>query len=174
MTISQSMLLLLALVISPAQAAFPNLTKIYRFTGIVVGTNTDGNGVQLNQTVIQCTNWSANQAQVQVIIYNGEGTTIAGPVYPLNQRQTFTATTNALTRGPFSGIDHNIALSPLGDGSMEIRATNPQVHCNVKRVWVFWNFMVNEGGLSRDVASVSIDTLNGVRYRQEGSNEVQE
>jgi hypothetical protein len=171
MTISKCMLLVLALLASPSQAAFPNLTRIYRFTGII-SIPSQGTGIQMNQTVIQCTNWSVNPVQVQIIIYDGAGTTIAGPVYPLNLRQTFTAVTNTLSNGPSFGIDHDRArVVNLGDGSMEIRATNPRVHCNVKRVWVFFNYLPSD---QRNVAMVSIDTLNGVRYNQEVSGDVQE
>src|SRR5262245_6147674 len=99
MMIVASVLLAAALLAGPTQAAFPALTKIYRFTGIV---NRTQQPVQFNypiaeQTVIQCTNWSPNAAQIQIITYDGNtGATLTGPVYPVAHLRTITVVTGLI------------------------------------------------------------------------------
>src|SRR5262245_52873883 len=96
MMIVTSVSLAAALLAGPTQAAFPALTKIYRFTGIVNKPNPPYSSHQ-EQTVIQCTNWSPNAAQIQIITYDGDtGATLTGPVYPLAHLRTITVVTSLI------------------------------------------------------------------------------
>src|SRR5262245_44371353 len=93
MMIVTSVSLAAALLAGPTHAAFPALTKIYRFTGIVNKPNPPV--LYPAQTVIQCTNWSPNAAQIQIITYDGDtGATLTGPVYPLAHLRTITVVTS--------------------------------------------------------------------------------
>jgi hypothetical protein len=138
MMIVTSVSLAAALLAGPTHAAFPELTKIYRFTGIVNKPDPPFFNPR-EQTVIQCTNWNRNAAQIQIITYDGDtGGTLTGPVYTLALRQTITVVTSNLPGSPFGGGDRNMEMGVLLDGSMEIRATAPQVHCDVKHVWYYF------------------------------------
>ena len=165
MMIVTSVSLAAALLAGPTQAAFPALTKIYRFTGIV--NKPQGSPIPHvipEQTVIQCTNWSPNAAQIQIITYDGDtGATLTGPVYPLAHLRTITVVTSLIASAgsPYLLPDHDMKMGLLLDGSMEIRATAPQVHCDVKHVWYHGVL-----GVCTDVSLV-INSLNGVRYNQE-------
>jgi hypothetical protein len=145
-----------------AAQAFPELTKIYRFTGIM--------NTQSDYTIIRCANWSAVSAQVHIIIRSKDGETLAGPVYTIDSWRTLTAATRRVVfpnYGDF-GIDQNMALGVFfPNGSMEIRATKPQVHCSVRHVIFF-------STISGDSFFFLVNTLNGVRYAQEGGPGVQE
>jgi hypothetical protein len=142
-----------------AAQAFPELTRIYRFTGIM-NTSTD-------YTIIRCTNWSPGSAQVHIIIRSRDGETLAGPVYTIDPGRTLTAATKRVVFAYYGdfGIDQNMALGTFLNGHMEIRATRPQVHCNVRHV-IHFNTI--------DSFVFLVDTLNGVRYAQEGGGGVQE
>ncbi len=160
-----------ALLASPSQAAFPDLTKIYRFTGIVnnVWGGTSGN-CPCDVTLIQCTNWKQSSAQIQIIIYDGDtGETLTGPVYTIDHQRTVTVITKKIVERapPLFPADHDLSMDTrLMDGSMEIRATTPQVHCDVKRIYAYDVYPGPNTTIW--IRAVAFTSLHGVRYSQEG------
>ena len=109
---------------------FPALTRIYRFTGLVTTSLDQNTGVQVSA---QCTNWHPSQRLVRYIVRNFDGAIVAtaGP-FPLAPFRTFTYSTQ------FTDLffDDTVAAPPvlLRQGSLDILASGPEVHCQAELV----------------------------------------
>jgi hypothetical protein len=133
---------------------FPALTRIYRFTGLVTTSLGANTGVQVSA---QCTNWGQTR-RVRYIVRDSSGAiaAVAGP-YLLSPFRTFTYSTQ------FTQMFYEDAVvvptSGQSQGSLEILASGPDVHCQAVLV---------------DAASVSansITPLAATRSNQEAGTE---
>ena len=110
---------------------FPALTRIYRFTGLVTTSLDQNTGVQVSA---HCTNWHPTQNRVvKYIVRNSDGAIAvsAGP-FVLSRLRTFTYSTQ------FTDLffDDTVAAPPvlLRQGSLDILASGPEVHCQAELV----------------------------------------
>jgi hypothetical protein len=134
--------------------AFPALTSIYRFTGLVTTSIDPYTGVQV---AAHCTNWHASQNRsVRYIFrrYTGGTVATAGP-FVLTPFRTFTLSTQFTDLFDVDKVV--VPTSPLDQGSLEIFASGPEVHCSAQLV----------DAAATDAANVV--TLAGTRINQEGA-----
>jgi len=109
----------------PQVRAFPNLTPIYRITGVADSGGATNAGFA---TTVHCTNFTASNQQVQYIVRSAGGTQIDSLTFTLSARRTFTASTHGTAvflEGTFLTPG-----TPIIQGSMIIKATTRKVHCS--------------------------------------------
>ena len=134
---------------------FPALTRIYRFTGLVTTSVTPFDGLQVSA---HCTNWATQNRFVQYIVRNFDGRIVAsaGP-FTLSPFRTFTYSTQNTN---LFGEDSIVAPQYLLDqGSLEILASGPEVHCQAE--------LVDAAGTS----AYDVTPLAATRSNQEGTSQ---
>ncbi len=136
-----------------ALAAFPDLTRIYRFTGVVSTAPANNSGIQ---TTVLCTNWATASANTRmtVRIIGITGNTISDSV---DTTIPGLGTIAISTWGVLAFNENNTFNQNFGftHGSIEVLATRSQVHCSA---------VVLEGGFVNPFFTIP---LVGVRYNQE-------
>ena len=136
-----------------ALAAFPDLTRIYRFTGAMSTTQTSSAGIQ---TTVLCTNWAAAQANTRMTVrIVGAGATAFTDSVDIAIQALGTiavSTWNTLAFSENNTFNQNFGFT---HGSIEVLATRSQVHCSA---------VVLEGGFQNPFFTIP---LVGVRYNQE-------
>ena len=110
---------------APQVRAFPNLTPIYRITGVADSGSASNAGVA---TSVHCTNFTASNQQVQYIVRSAGGTQLANPTFVISARRTFTLSTHFTAVFAEGGFLTPATL--IAQGSMIIKATTPKVHCS--------------------------------------------
>ena len=111
---------------APAVRAFPSLTRIYRFEGVVTTSLSSLTGVQAS---VHCTNWhptATNQIRITLRDFNGATVATAGP-FNLTSFRTFTYSTQFTNL--FTEDSVVVPSSTLDQGSIQVDATLPAVHC---------------------------------------------
>jgi hypothetical protein len=115
---------------APQVRAFPNLTRIYRFTGLVTTSLSSSTGAQVSVT---CTNWSPTATTtVRYLFRDFNGTVVGDTSVNLTPLRTLTVSTQFTA---FYFEDAVVTLSStLDQGSLEILATAAPIHCNANVV----------------------------------------
>ena len=107
-----------------AEAAFPDLTRIYRFSGAQVTATANGAGVQ---TVVQCTNWHwSSSAVVRVIVRNHNN--LFSDRLDANIPKLSTVGFGTWETKAIPSVSMAVPFL-TNAGSIEVWATRPQVHC---------------------------------------------
>jgi hypothetical protein len=135
---------------------FPALTLIYRFTGLVTTSLDAATGVQVSA---HCTNFHPSQDRlVRYFVRGVDGGIVAtaGP-FVLNPFRTFTYSTQFTTLF----FDDSVAVptTELDQGSLQILASGPQVHCSAQ--------LVDASGSS----AYNVTPLPAIRSNQEAGTE---
>ena len=103
--------------------AFPNLTQIY----VTSGVRDNGAGTNAGvATTVHCTNWTAATQQIRFLVRNAVGALAANVTSQTPSLWTRTASTH-LTAA--FGEELVLATGPVGQGSLRIFATAPQITC---------------------------------------------
>ena len=135
-----------------ALAAFPALTRIYRFTGLVTTSRAANTGLQV---AAHCTNWApSGSINVRFDVHDFNGALVATSTIALPGRNTRTYSTQ--TTALFFDDSVVVPMGIIHQGSLEIFATGAQVHCSAQ--------LVNAASTS----AAGVVTLAATRNNQEG------
>ena len=103
--------------------AFPNLTQIYVASGVRDNGGASETGVA---TVIHCTNFTAAQQQLRILIRNWNNVVVTNNALAIPSLNTVTLATH--NTNAFSSINLTNATT-ISQGSLRIFATAPQITC---------------------------------------------
>ena len=139
-----------------AVRTFPALTLIYRFTGLVTTSLDADTGVQVSA---HCTNFHPGQDRfVRYTVRNYDGTIVASPgPFALHPFRTFTYSTQDTLLFAEDAVVVRTVL--LDQGSLQILASGPQVHCSAE--------LVDASGSS----AYNVTPLPAIRSNQEAGTE---
>jgi hypothetical protein len=108
----------------PAHAAFPDLTIIYRASGVT----DDGQGEEVGiATAFHCTNFSNKKVRIKFLLRGRDGALVSAKFGEILPKATYIATTHDTQ---IFGSDVFLSEGISFEGSIQIAATHPNVLCS--------------------------------------------